>query len=91
VQESLTNALRYAAGAAVQVVVRGEPDGLVVEAVNGPAAAEPALTGSGTGNGLRGLRERVGACGGQFEAGPTGDGGWQVAARLPRRVVALAA
>jgi len=91
VQESLTNALRYAAGAAVEIVVRGEPEGLAVHAVNGPAAAHAALAGSGTGHGLQGLRERVGACGGQLEAGPAGDGGWRVAAWLPRRVVALAA
>ena len=91
VQESLTNALRYASGAAVQIVVRGEPAGLAVEAVNGPAAAHVALAGSGTGHGLQGLRERVGACGGRLEAGPTADGGWRLAARLPRRVVALAA
>ena len=47
---------------------------------------EPELAGVGTGNGLRGLRERVGACGGTLEAGPTADGGWRVAARIPRRL-----
>jgi signal transduction histidine kinase len=86
VQEGLTNALRYAAGAAVAVVVRGEPAMLVVELRNGPAAAEAALAGAGTGNGLQGLRERVGACGGRLEAGPVTGGGWQVSARLPRRL-----
>jgi signal transduction histidine kinase len=82
VQEGLTNALRYAAGAAVTVLVRGEPGVLVVELRNGPARAEPALAGAGSGNGLRGLRERVAACGGTLEAGPTDDGGWRVRARL---------
>jgi signal transduction histidine kinase len=91
VQEGLTNALRYAAGAAVTVLVRGEPDGLVVELRNGPAAAEAALAGAGTGNGLRGLRERVGACGGTLEAGPASGGGWRVSARLPRSRVIPAA
>ena len=86
VQEGLTNALRYAAGASVDVAVRGEPDALVVELRNGPAAAEASLAGAGTGNGLRGVRERVGACGGRFDAGPVGDGGWLVSARLPRRL-----
>ncbi|HEX5781651.1 MAG TPA: histidine kinase, partial [Solirubrobacteraceae bacterium] len=82
VQEGLTNALRYAAGAAVTVLVRGEQGALVVELRNGPASAEPALAGAGSGNGLRGLRERVAACGGTLEAGHTEDGGWALRARL---------
>lgn len=86
VQEGLTNALRYAAGAAVSVRVRGEPEALLVEVENPPAGGELALAGAGTGTGLRGLRERVGACGGTLEAGATPAGGWRLAARLPRRV-----
>jgi signal transduction histidine kinase len=88
VQEGLTNALRYAAGAAVSVVVRGEPRALAVAIENGPAANETALAGAGTGNGLRGLRERVDAYGGTLQAGPTSRGGWLLSARLPRRVAA---
>jgi signal transduction histidine kinase len=91
VQEGLTNALRYASGAAVSVLVRGEPPVLVVEVIDTGATGEAALAGTGTGNGLRGLRERVGACGGALEAGPTPDGGWRLSARLPRRVTAGAA
>jgi signal transduction histidine kinase len=91
VQESLTNALRYASGAAVQVLVRGEPDALMVEIANAAAPADAALAGAGTGNGLRGLRERVGACGGRFEAGPVHGGGWSVSACLPRRAPVPAA
>ena len=37
VQEGLTNALRYASGAAVSVLVRGQPEALVVEVKNAPA------------------------------------------------------
>jgi signal transduction histidine kinase len=86
VQEGLTNALRHASGAPVLVLVRGGRDALVVEVRNAAAASgEAALTGLGTGNGVRGLRERVGACGGSLEAGPAADGGWVLAARLPRR------
>jgi signal transduction histidine kinase len=55
VQESLTNALRHAPGADVQVLVRG---------------------------GLAGLRERVLALGGTFDAGPSASGGWLVEASL---------
>lgn len=90
VREALTNALRYASGSAVEVLVRGEHDALVVEVVNeaGPAAAR--LAGQGTGNGLRGLRETVDALGGRLDAGPWGHDGWRVAARIPRRVAAPA-
>jgi signal transduction histidine kinase len=84
VQEGLTNALRYAAGAPVAVRVAGDPAALAVEVVNGPVRGEPSLAGVGTGNGLRGLRERVEAAGGTFAAGPEADGGWRLAARLPR-------
>jgi signal transduction histidine kinase len=85
VQEGLTNALRYAAGAHVAVRVRAR-DELVVEVENDATDARPALAGAGTGNGLRGLRERVDACGGLLEAGPTAGDGWLVSARLPRRI-----
>lgn len=90
VQEGLTNALRYAAGGAVGVRVRGDRETLLVEVANAPARSEAALAGTGTGTGLQGLRERVGACGGVLETGPTADGGWRLSARLPRRVTAPA-
>jgi signal transduction histidine kinase len=83
VQEGLTNALRYAAGAPVTVSVRGEPAAVAVEVINGPSSARAALRGAGTGNGLRGLRERVG---GSVVAQATDDGGWRLAACVPRRV-----
>ena len=86
VQEALTNALRYAAGASVAVLVRGDREALVVEVENSAAVREQRLSGAGTGTGLQGLRERVGACGGVLQSGPTGDGGWRVTARLPRPV-----
>jgi signal transduction histidine kinase len=91
VQEGLTNALRYAAGAPVSVVVRGGPQALTVEVANGAAAGETAFAGFGTGTGLQGLRERVGTCGGTVEAGPAPDGGWLLRAQLPRRVPAPSA
>jgi signal transduction histidine kinase len=82
VQESLTNALRYAPGAAVQVLVNGTGRGLTVHVENDGATGErPGL--SGTGRGLTGLRERVQQQGGQLLAGPTARGGWLVQARLP--------
>lgn len=87
VQEGLTNALRYASGAAVSVLVAGQDRELVVEVHNDRTSGETRLAGGGTGNGLRGLRERVTACGGTLAAGPVADG-WRLAARLPRRSLA---
>ena len=84
VQEGLTNALRYAAGAPVAVRLAGEPGELRLEVANGPVKGEPSLAGVGTGNGLRGLRERIESTGGTLEAGPDGAGGWLLGARLPR-------
>jgi signal transduction histidine kinase len=88
VQEGLTNALRYASGAAVSVALNGRADELLVEVGNGPAAGDATLAGTGTGNGIRGLRELVGGYGGAVDAGPTPEGGWQLSARLPRRIPA---
>ena len=91
VQEGLTNALRYASGAAVRVLVRAGSRTLRIEVANGPASAQTALAGAGTGNGLRGLRELLAESGGILDAGPTPDGGWLVSAHLPRSGVQLAA
>ena len=90
VRESLTNALRYASGAAVRVLVKGTSAELLVEVTNEPAPAAASLAGAGTGSGLQGLRERIGTAGGSLDAGPTTAGGWRVSARLPRRIAAPA-
>ncbi|GIF21837.1 signal transduction histidine kinase [Actinoplanes tereljensis] len=82
VQESLTNALRYAPGSAVRVTVSGSERHLAVRVENDPAAAEPSGV-PGTGRGLTGLRERIQQRGGQFTAGATERGGWLVRASLP--------
>jgi signal transduction histidine kinase len=82
VQESLTNALRHAPGAAVRVLVNGSGRGLTVRVENDRSEQER-LNLSGTGRGLIGLRERVQELGGQLLAGPTPHGGWRVEATLP--------
>ena len=82
VQESLTNALRHAPGAAVRVLVNGSGRGLTVRVENDRSEQER-LNLPGTGRGLIGLRERVQELGGQLLAGPTPHGGWQVEATLP--------
>ncbi len=81
VQEALTNIIRHsrARTARVRVERRAEAVAVTVED-DGPAAGRN--TGSG-GNGLVGMRERAAGLGGTVTAGPRGDGGWRVAARLP--------
>src|SRR5829696_7134152 len=82
VQESLTNVTRHAGPASATVLVRYGNDDLTVQVDDdgrGPAAA----AGPGTGNGIRGMRERVAALGGELTTGPRPGGGFRVQARLP--------
>ncbi|RKR91101.1 signal transduction histidine kinase [Micromonospora pisi] len=81
VQESLTNAARYAPDATVTVTLARHGAGTLVEVAN-EAPAQPA-GGSGTGQGLIGLDERVRLVGGRLDAGPRPGGGWSVSAVLP--------
>jgi signal transduction histidine kinase len=82
VQEGLTNVTRHAPGATATVLVSyGERDLIVQVDDDGRGDAGPA--GVGTGKGIVGMRERVGALGGELEAGPKPGGGFRVLARLP--------
>ncbi|MBE7189419.1 sensor histidine kinase [Jatrophihabitans endophyticus] len=81
VRESLTNALRYAPGSSVRVLVHGAGRSLSVRVEN-DAATTPGDGLVGTGSGLRGLRELVEAGGGKFAAGPRPGGGWLVEASV---------
>jgi signal transduction histidine kinase len=84
VQESLTNALKHAPGAPVDVVIACATGHVEIGVVNGPAPGpQSGLEHSGGSRGLAGMRERVTACGGQISIGPVAGGGWQVLARLP--------
>ncbi len=86
VQESLTNALKHAPGAPVDIVIEGAGGYVEIDVRNGPAVGPPSgLERSGGGRGLTGMRERVAACGGELTAGPAPAGGWRVVARLPRQ------
>jgi signal transduction histidine kinase len=82
VQEGLTNARKHAPGAPVRVTVRGGGGGLVVEVGNALATIGAGQV-PGAGAGLVGLRERVQLVGGSLEHGPTPDGEFRLAARLP--------
>ncbi|MET8145626.1 histidine kinase [Sphaerisporangium sp. NPDC005288] len=90
VREALTNTRKHAPGAHVRVRLRYRPDGVTVRVVNGAAArpADEVLAGSGSGLGLAALEHRVDVVGGTLRAGPTGDGGFLVAAELPAYVSA---
>jgi signal transduction histidine kinase len=82
-QEALTNAAKYAPGAARTISLRFA-DGLAALTVtNGAATTAPRaeLTG-GTGMGLVGMRERVALLGGTLHAGPDGSG-WTVELEIP--------
>jgi MYXO-CTERM domain-containing protein len=80
VQESLTNVVRHAGPAAAVVRVVFGPDEVLVQVTDDGS-------GSGTvdtrGNGIAGMRERVTAVGGELDAGPRPEGGFQERARLP--------
>ena len=79
VQESLTNALKYATDRAVSLRVRREPRGLLIEVSNrgrpGPS--------TGSGLGLVGMAERVSVFGGSLEHGFTRDGLFRLSVVLP--------
>jgi signal transduction histidine kinase len=94
VQEALTNAVRYAGDAPIDVQVIFSPAAITVFVDDEGAgtsqpgvkpaapAAQPASGGSG--HGLVGMQERLAAVGGTLEAGPKHPGpGWRVYASIP--------
>ena len=91
VQESLTNALRYARSAPVSVALSYRDDGLETMVENDPPAAPAGREAAGAGErpvrggarGLQGLAERAQLLGGSLQAGPRPDGGFSVRAWLP--------
>ena len=86
-QESLTNVLRHAvSGSEAEVSLRYAPDSVTITVANdGCVPGGP----PGAGNGLRGMRERATAAGGELEAGPRPEGGFLVTAKLPRQPAPL--
>ncbi|MEJ8670534.1 histidine kinase [Streptomyces sp. MS1.AVA.1] len=93
VREALTNTARHAPGAEVTVVAAREGGGTTVMVTSGRAsAAQPdssAPSRPSGGTGLQALRAAVTAVGGDFEAGPRGDG-FRVWAYVPEQGVATA-
>jgi signal transduction histidine kinase len=80
VQEGLTNTRKHAEAERVEVVVRYGDDRVnVTVADDGSGRA----TGHGRGHGLVGMRERIALYGGELDAGPRAEGGYELRVSLP--------
>lgn len=84
IQESLTNALKYAGqGATATVTVRRKRDAVTVTVEDdGRGVISDVAAGSG-GHGIAGMRERVASLGGSIETGARKGGGFRIHAVLP--------
>jgi signal transduction histidine kinase len=80
VQEALTNARKHGGAGRAQVTIRYGREALDVEIRNDGRRTRVAKQ---AGHGLVGMRERVSLYGGELQAGPQGEGGYAVRARLP--------
>ena len=82
VQEALTNTVKHASGASVDVLVDYQPARLSLDIADSGGVAGQTAT-SGNGRGLIGLRERVAVHGGSVQAGPRERGGYRVQVEIP--------
>jgi signal transduction histidine kinase len=88
VQEALTNVVRHAPGARALVDIAVSAGQIRLEVSDGgpsgrSAGAGPRPPMPGTGNGIVGMRERIGAFGGWLVAEPLAGGGFHVLAEVP--------
>lgn len=86
VQESLSNVSRHAPDASCTVTIDDEDSARMrVSVRNAPPPRGAALAATdGAGFGILGMRERAALIGGSFDAGPTGDDGWEARMSIPR-------
>jgi len=82
-QEALSNAVRHAPGAAIDLHVALGPEAVTLRVHNGVPPSPPPPASPGPGTGLRGMQERVSRLDGTLEHGPAPEGGWTVLAYLP--------
>ncbi|TDC20987.1 two-component sensor histidine kinase [Streptomyces sp. 8K308] len=82
IQEALSNCIRHAPGAEARVELSYVLGGLGLRIVNGPAGVRGGSS-PGAGHGITGMRERVAMLNGEMTAGPTEDGGYEVAVFVP--------
>ncbi|MDO5634884.1 MAG: histidine kinase [Micrococcus sp.] len=88
VQEALTNTLRHGGPRALAAVwLSWTPEGLHIRVHDDGHGAAADISTRGSGQGLRGMHERVHLFGGTVEAGPASTGGFRVEARLPYRAI----
>jgi signal transduction histidine kinase len=80
VQEGLTNAIRHSGATRATVGITGDHRQVVVRVLDNGQGRTSRVTGAG--QGLAGLRERVGLFGGGLESGPCATG-WNLEARIP--------
>ncbi len=80
VQEALTNVVRHAGTDQCRVNVHYSADDVVIDVTD---HGRGGAIGAAAGYGLVGMRERVDLLGGDLTAGPLGDQGFRVTARLP--------
>jgi len=81
-QEIITNTVRHAGASRLSLRVTSDEDGLRLEAKDdgrGCDAAQP-------GNGLRGMRERLSACGGRVDIMTAPGQGFALDVRLPLEI-----
>jgi signal transduction histidine kinase len=83
VQEGLTNVVKHAGAVSTRVSVRHLRGALEIEVTNEQGNGNGSALGEGGGRGLAGIRERVLALGGRFEAAPRPEGGYRLWAHLP--------
>jgi two-component system sensor histidine kinase DesK len=85
VREATTNVLRHSGAGRVTVELTEDGVRAVLTVTDDGAGTGERLTvlGGPTGSGLAGLRERVGALGGELQAGPVDGGGYRVRASVP--------
>ena len=89
-QEALTNVVKHAGPAHVDVAIRYGRDELEIEVDDDGRGAASGLESIGGGHGLVGMRERVELYGGSLSTGPRPGGGFRVMARIPYRARAVA-
>jgi signal transduction histidine kinase len=86
-QESITNVIRHVGPTRVTVALNPGTDVLEIRVTDEGRRGGPGPTGTmgaaSDGRGIAGMRERCELLGGELDAGPTPDGGFEVTARLP--------
>ncbi|MFQ1000812.1 sensor histidine kinase [Modestobacter sp. SSW1-42] len=85
VREATTNVLRHSGAGQVTVELTEDGERAVLTVTDDGCGGAPGVTMRGTtsGSGLAGLRERVGALGGELAAGPGDRGGYRLRASVP--------